>query len=51
MRVKKLIFDAEYLQDLKKFSKELVEDREACIKFLINAGVYNKKGKLKKRYR
>lgn len=51
MRVKKLIYDAEYLEEFKKFKQDLVRDQEACIKFLIKAGVYNKNGKLKKRYR
>ena len=41
----------EYLKELKKFSKELISSKEKSRKFLIDAGIHTKTGRLTKPYR
>lgn len=40
-----------YLKDFTEFCKELVFDRDKAAKFLQDAGIHNKNGRLTKRYK
>jgi len=41
----------EYIRELRKFGKELIESKEKAEKFLQDAGIHTKTGKLTKHYR
>ena len=41
----------EYIKDLRKFGKELLSSRKKAEKFLQDAGIHTKTGRLTKEYR
>ena len=40
-----------YIRDFKKYSKYILSSKKRSQKFLINAGIHTKTGKLTKRYK